>query len=435
MTRVGIDIVLFILYMSLLGACIGTFSGLVPGIHVNTLAAIMLAGYPLLTDALSSFIPEELLPVCIASCIMSASIVHSFVDYVPSVFIGAPDPDDVISALPGHRLLLEGRGMAAIRSAAIGSCVGACASVIIAIPFQLILLTGLSDYLDSITAVVLIAVILMMILSEREPAGMFWGALLILISGMLGMVCMDLDIPCGGILPGSTLMFPMLTGLFGMPAMLQSLRNPVIAEQKDKERYPVGPLPGIKGVLTGILTGWFPGITSTTGAILSNSITPERRPEGFISMTASIGTAAAIVMLVTMSITGKGRSGTMMIIGDILGDSVIGPLNTAFLLLLLTASFSAFLGYHSTIVCGRIMSKIINRIDTLVLNRICIAAVIALVAVMTGPWGLAVLFASSMLGFLPVKTGISRVYLTGCLLIPALLSSLCARNAFLSLLL
>lgn len=435
MTYVGIDIIVFILYMSVLGACMGTFSGMVPGIHVNTLAAMMLAGYPLLSDALSSFIPTELLPICVASCIMSASIVHSFVDYVPSVFIGAPDPDDVISALPGHRLLLDGRGMAAVRSAAIGSCVGACTSIVLAIPFQLLLLSGLSDYLDSITAMVLIAVILIMLLHERDPVNMIWCALTILVSGLLGLICMDLDIPCNGIIVGGTLIFPMLTGLFGMPALLQSLSNPVIQEQTDDEEYPVGPIPGIKGVLTGLLTGWFPGITSTTGAILSDTVTPERSPEGFISMIASIGTSASIIMLVTMSLTGKGRSGTMIIIGDILGDSVIGALNECFLLLLLTAAFAAFLGYHSTILCGRIMSRIINRVDTLLLNRICIILVISLVLLMTGPYGLLVLAIATLMGFLPVRIGISRVYLTGCLLIPALLSSLFLRDALLSFLL
>ena len=71
----GPDIILFVFYMSLLGAAIGTFSGMVPGIHVNTLAAMMLAGYPVLSDCLSSFIPSEMLPICMASCIMSASIV------------------------------------------------------------------------------------------------------------------------------------------------------------------------------------------------------------------------------------------------------------------------------------------------------------------------------------------------------------------------
>ncbi len=429
----GIDVVLLILYMSLLGAAIGTFTGLVPGIHVNTLAAIMLAGYPLLTDAFSSIVPSELLPICIASCIMSASIVHSFVDYVPSVFIGAPDPDDVISALPGHRLLMEGKGMSAVRSAAIGSCVGAIASIIIAIPLQLILISGVSDYLDSITAIVLIAVIAMMILYEKDRKNIVWCTLIILISGLLGLMCMDVAIPCEGVIVGSTMLFPMLTGLFGMPSMLQSLRNPVIERQEDDCEYPVGPVPGIKGVITGVLTGWFPGITSTTGAILSDSITPERRPEGFIAMTASIGTSAAIIMLVTMSITGHGRSGTMIIIGDILGDSITGTLNACFLLLLLTAAIASFLGYHSTILCGKMMSRIINHIDTLMLNWICIVLVTVLVLLMTGPFGLVILVISTALGFLPVRIGISRVYLTGCLLIPALLSSLMLRADFLSL--
>ena len=32
--------------MTLLGCLMGLFSGIVPGIHVNTLAAILLASYP-----------------------------------------------------------------------------------------------------------------------------------------------------------------------------------------------------------------------------------------------------------------------------------------------------------------------------------------------------------------------------------------------------
>ena len=431
----GLDIILFVFYMSLLGAAIGTFSGMVPGIHVNTLAAMMLAGYPLLSDCLSSFIPSEMMPICVASCIMSASIVHSFVDYVPSVFIGAPDQDDILSALPGHSLLLEGRGMAAIRSAAIGSCVGACSAILLAIPLQLMLAHGLSDYLDSITAVMLIAVITILLLHERDPLNIVWCASMLLVSGMIGLICMDLDIPCEGILTGGTLMLPMLTGLFGMPTMLQSLRNTRIDGQNDDTVYSVGPVPGIKGVLTGMLTGWFPGITSTTGAILSDAVTPERSREGFISMVASIGTTAAIIMLVTLSVNGKGRSGTMIIIGEILGDSVIGVMNECFILLLLTAAFATVLGYESTIACGKFMSKVIDGVDTILLNETCIILMVVLVALMTGPYGLLILIISTMAGFLPIKVGVSRVYLTGCLLIPSLLNSLFLRDVVLSALL
>ena len=110
-------------------------------------------------------------------------------------------------------------------------------------------------------------------------------------------------------------------------------------------------------------------------------------------------------------------------------------MNTFFLLLLLTAAFAAFLGYCSTILCGKMMSKVINHIDTMILNRLCIVLIVSLVLLMTGPFGLLILAVSTTLGFLPIRLGVSRVYLTGCLLIPALLSALSLRVAVLSFLL
>lgn len=428
------DLFLLILYMTLLGASIGTFTGLIPGIHVNTLAAAMLSSYTLLEEALSPMVPYGHLAVCVSSCIVSASIVHSFVDFVPSVFIGAPDPDDTVSMLPGHRLLSEGRGMVAIRSAAIGSCVGACISILMAIPLQYILLAGASDYLDGITPLILTIVVLVMIVRERGVGRMAWAIALLSISGMLGMACMDLRIPSEGIFPYGTLLFPLLTGLFGMPSMIVSLGTPDIVPQTDDEKNPVGTIPGIKGVVTGLIAGWFPGITATSGAILSDAVTPEREPEDFISMTASIGTSASIIMLVTMSVTGKGRSGTMTVVNEILGDSVIGPLNVAFLLLLTAAALATLLGYMLTIGCGKAVSKIVAAIDITLLNRLCIISVTVLVLVMTGPWGLVILMVSTIVGFLPMSVGMGRVYLTGCILTPTLLTYLGVRDALLSVL-
>ncbi|MBR2255479.1 MAG: tripartite tricarboxylate transporter permease, partial [Candidatus Methanomethylophilaceae archaeon] len=95
--------------MALLGAAMGTFSGLVPGIHVNTLASVMLAVYPSLASAMA-FLGDDGSRIAVSCCIMSASVVHSFVDFVPSVFIGAPDAEDAVSVLPAHRLLHQGEG-------------------------------------------------------------------------------------------------------------------------------------------------------------------------------------------------------------------------------------------------------------------------------------------------------------------------------------
>lgn len=424
-----VDILLFILYMSVIGAAIGTFTGLIPGIHVNTLSAIMLASYPALESLLSGLIPEHSIAICVSACIVAASVVHSFVDYVPSVFIGAPDPDDVMTMLPGHRLLSEGRGMVAVRAAAIGSCIGTCISVLLAIPLQLILFAGLGDYFDSVTSLILMMVILIMILRERTVRNALCAAAVLLISGMLGLAVMDLNIPSEGPFGEGTLMFPMLSGLFGIPTMIQSLRSPKTSAQTDYEKHPVGPFPALKGVITGALTGWFPGITATTGAILSSTITPERRPEDFISMTASIGSSAAVMMIVTLSITGKGRSGTMMNVSEILGDSVIGPVNDCFLLLLLSAAIAALLGYQITIACGKLASAIASRFEMDRLNRFCLVLMIILVFIFTGPYGILVLAISTFIGFIPISMGIGRYHLTGCLIIPTLLTYLGIRDA------
>lgn len=418
--------------MALIGSAMGAFSGMVPGIHVNTLATMMLAAYGAMEAVLAPFVPSGYVPVAICCCIVSAAITHSSVDYVPSVFTGAPDPDDVVSMLPGHRLLNDGHGMAAVRSAAIGSCIGSCVSILLAIPLQFLLINGLGDYLDSITTFVLCAAIMILLLNEKDVGRMIVCAMVLLVSGALGLACMDLDIPCDGLVDGGTLLFPMLSGLFGIPALLESLDKNDVVEQHDDIEFPVSPIPGIKGVLMGSLTGWFPGITSTTGSIIGTVFSSVRRAEDFISMTASIGSASAIMMLTTLSVSGKGRSGAMMVVEDILGDSVIGILNERFLILLLTAAIATFLAFHITVSCGRLMCDIVSRFDMSRINRICLVLIIVLVTSFTGPYGVMILIVSTVIGFVPIMFGVGRVYLTGCLLIPTLLTFLSVRDIVLT---
>ena len=294
---------------SLLGGTFGLFTGLVPGIHVNTLASILLLSYPLWESALSGIIPAEYVPIAICSIIMSASVVHSYVDFVPSVFIGAPDAEDAISILPGHRLLLSGKGMRAVRSAAIGSLIGCSVAIAIAVPLQFIITDDTTHYLDRITKIVLVAVSGVLIFNEYQKGNLMFGIAAFLLSGILGYAVMELPIPCEGVFGEGTLLMPMLTGLFGLPVMLNSDSGHPFPKQIDDGVDPVGPIPGLKGVIMGTIAGWFPGITSTVGATVSSTIMPDRTPERFIATVASIGSVTTILSLVTLSISGGGRSG------------------------------------------------------------------------------------------------------------------------------
>jgi len=418
------ELILLVLAACLAGSALGTCTGIIPGIHVNTLASIMLVSYPAIGSFISSFADQAYVPVIVSACIMSASVVHSFVAYVPAVFIGAPDPDEVLTVLPGHRLLMQGHGMRAIRAAAIGSAVGAASAIVLAIPIQYLMLHGLADKLNLLTVAVLMFTLFAIVLKEKGVKNKMWAAGLVLLSGAMGLICMDLPIPSTGIAGEGTLLFPLLTGLFGMPALISSFKNASVPPQEDDETPPVDHIPGIKGVIMGTIAGWYPGITATAGASLSSVFMPEDKPERFISVVSSIGTVTAIFSLVTLSVSGSGRTGTVLVIREIVGDSISGFCSPEFLLLLLCTAIASFLGYHFTIGAGKIMSRMTDRIDSRLLSKIIVCFIVVLVLLLTGPFGLLILFISLFIGLIPLDMEVSRIPLAGCLMFPVLVHNL-----------
>jgi putative membrane protein len=381
---------------------------------------MLVVACPGIALSLQGIIPESQIPVDVCCMIMSASVVHSFVDFVPSVFIGAPDADTAVSVLPGHRLLLDGRGMAAVRSAAIGSLIGCSAAILLAIPMQTIMMMGASDLLDGLTKTVLIGVVCILMYNEYRKGQLVFGLTASILSGILGYAVMNLPIPSSGLFEKGTLLMPMLTGLFGLPTLLMSSDGAGFPKQPDREKDPVGVVPGLKGVLMGSVAGWFPGITSTVGATVSATILPDRSPERFIATVASIGTVTSVLSLVTLSVSGGGRSGAVIAIGDILGDTVRGPLTEPFLLLLISAAVGSLIGYVLTIWSGRAMANMVERLRQDVLNRIVIIFLIAMVFLTTGTWGMIILGISLLIGFIPVSCDDGKTVLCGCLMLPVM---------------
>ncbi len=89
-----------ILLGTFIGVILGTVSGIIPGIHANTLAGVLLS----LQFALLSLLG----PLVLAGVIFAALITHTFVDSIPSTFLGIPDADTSLSASPGSCSLSRG---------------------------------------------------------------------------------------------------------------------------------------------------------------------------------------------------------------------------------------------------------------------------------------------------------------------------------------
>ena len=90
---------------SLLGITVGVAVGLLPGMHINNILPLILS----LSFLFSS-------PYLLTVFIISIAVTQIFIGYICSIFLGAPDGDTALSVLPGHKMLLEGRGYEAIKS-------------------------------------------------------------------------------------------------------------------------------------------------------------------------------------------------------------------------------------------------------------------------------------------------------------------------------
>jgi len=159
----------------LLGVVLGTLSGILPGIHVTTLAGVLLSLQVALLPVIG--------PLTLAATMFAALITHTFVDSIPTTFLGIPDADTALAVLSAHVLCLEGNGGEAVRIAALGST---CA-MIIAVPLSVLcyfFLPSLQPLFDWEIGLILVAVIGYMIVTSEAP---WWAFALFGISGILGI--------------------------------------------------------------------------------------------------------------------------------------------------------------------------------------------------------------------------------------------------------
>ena len=76
----------WMLFALFFGVFMGSLTGIIPGFHVNNVALILLALSPSL---LALGIPLS----AVAGIIVSTGTVHTFLNYIPSALMGAPDAD------------------------------------------------------------------------------------------------------------------------------------------------------------------------------------------------------------------------------------------------------------------------------------------------------------------------------------------------------
>ena len=338
------------------------------------------------------------------------SVTHTFMDSIPSIFLGAPDSSTVLSVLPGHKLLLEGRGYEAVALTIVGSLFAVLISVA-TVPLLIMTVNKVYPLLERFIPFILIVISILLTIRERKSR--IWSFIVFILAGVLGLGTLNLNL--------SQPLFPLLSGLFGTSNLILSITQKtkipkqVITDINIKRNEVIKSLGS--GVFASTLVGFLPGIGASEAAIVASFPLKNITTEAFLVLTGSINTIVMMFSFVALYTIDKARNGSVVVISKLLENFNLDYLILFVGVALLTAGITAVLALKST----KIFSRVIGKVSYRKLCLAIIALIVILVAVLTGPLGLFVLIIATFVGMLPTLKGIGKNHLMGCLLIPVIL--------------
>lgn len=388
-----------------IGIIAGTLTGLFPGIHINLVSAGLLA----LIGA-GTFAGVE--SIVLAVFVVAMAITHTFIDFIPSVFLGAPEEDSFLAVLPGHQLLREGKGHSAVVYTLYGSLAALPIILIFTVVFVFIL-PFVYEGLRFLIPYLLIFVSFYLIFREEEVVN---ALVIFLMAGFLGLFAFNL--------PVHEPLLPLLSGLFGVGALIVSIDSKIgIPKQKI---LPLGKIKlGRKELLRGSLAAAFaaplcsflPGIGSGHAAVIGTEVSGSGEDKKqFLFLVGAINTIVMALSFVTAYSIGKTRSGASVAVLEILQDINLWNLTIILLAVFISGVVSFVIGVN----LSKLFSKKINKISYTKLSVGVIVLLFVVNLILSNFLGLVVLVTSSALGVFCILSKVRRINLMGVLLVPTI---------------
>ena len=400
-----------------IGILIGTITGMIPGIHVNTAGAILFASSTFLLTFLS---PEFLCVVMVAM-----SIAHALIEFVPSMLLGVPQEGTATSILPGHRMVLQGRSKEVIRIVSVGGF-GAILVTILMLPAFAIALPILHDISKPFTWIILlVASIYLTYKLTKSTRDFIWSLLLFVLSGILGWIIFQTPISSGVSLMCT------FSGLFFIITILFSLndsstiphQNPFYELDLDFSKFKSI----FAGGITGAILGFLPGFGPAQGTVIAQAASGTNDNDdddtvNFLLATSGLNVSDCLFSLIAIYIIGNPRSGIAVYMSYMISEMSPNHLAIFIFASLIAVSVSLVVSLKLGDSFSRLMSGVDYRklsIGVILLQVLILYIFIFYYKAPVGYMTLA-LITSTALGMLPHYIGVGKSHLMGVLIIPAI---------------
>lgn len=385
--------VIAIIVASILGLVIGAITGLTPGIHNNLVTSLVVSIF-----SLNISLP-------LASFVASLAMAHTIFDFIPTVYLGVAD-DNNLSILPGHELLLQGNGKTAIKLL----LQGAFYAILIS-PFFIILFLFFSSVIQStlskVIPIILIFLVTFMIAKEEKPVR---ALAFFLFAGFLGYATLNL--------PVKEPLTPLLTGLFGLSGIALSISSKTFLPKQKESEESIDKSDTFRSIIAGIITtpifSFLPALGSGYAALFGSQLINQSR-KSFLILNGFLNVQIMILSFILVYSIGKARTGAAAIIGPILTNKL--PL----IIIIIAVVFSSISAIVLTRKVSIYSAKLFDKINYRVITIFTFAVVILINIFVTNLLGLFVLLTATALGVSVINSGIRRVNMMACLIVPTIL--------------
>ncbi|MEM4598173.1 MAG: tripartite tricarboxylate transporter permease [Candidatus Diapherotrites archaeon] len=276
----------------LAGCCCGVITGTLPGLHVNTLAFLLMLAF---AD----------MPTGIAAFIVSMAVTHSFYDFIPSIVLGVPDEDNYLSVLPGHRYFLKGLAYKAIMLTAIGGLLGTIFLSLIA-PLFIFFVENAKNFMPIFIPWILVLVLVLVVLASKRKAQ---TAFVVLMSALLGIaVITNLSMKNG--------VTAIVLGIFSMSTLLISLSGRSCLRKQKLYLGKMGAENALQGSLLAVIGSAIVSVLPSMGpnhaAFILRKIFGKIKNEAYMVMIGGINTCNLLFSLLVLQMVGKTRTGVAL---------------------------------------------------------------------------------------------------------------------------
>ncbi|HOR52136.1 MAG TPA: tripartite tricarboxylate transporter permease [Candidatus Pacearchaeota archaeon] len=384
----------------ILGIVVGIFTGLFPGIHINLVGTFLVT--------LSSSFSNHSFMIYLVVFISSLAIAHTFIDFIPSIFLGCPDTDTELAVLPGHEMLKQGKGHEAVMRTAYGGLSGVILLVLLFLPLSF-LLSKTYPTIQKVIPYILILVCIIMIFSEKNKLQAF---LVMIMTGVLGYLVLDLNL--------KEPLLPLLSGLFGSSMLLLSIKQKTkIPKQKTnfkkiKLKNMMRPLSG--AIIASPFCGFLPGLGGGQAAVIGNQISRTNEKD-FLILLGIVNVFVMGLSFVSLYSISRTRTGAAAAVQSLLGQVTFQSL----ILIIIVCLISGIISFFLTKKLSILFIKYIEKIDYNKLSKWTILFLSVLILIISGILGLFVFGISTLVGLYCIQLNVKKTQMMGCLLIPTIL--------------